>query len=794
MSKDKLRIGKLDSENISVEDLDLTIGETIDETADWEPIGPAILPGLTDLRDWDHKLMERYRPIYHPACSQCCFCGFGVCDLSDGKEGACGLRLQDQTARKNFMRATWGVSAHAAHARDVVEDTIEKFGPDVPLDMGDHVDVEAPNVRMVCGMKPETLADLKTALDYVEEEIVQMIDSLHTGQEGEYIDFESKALNAGMLDHVGMEVADIAQIAAYDMPKGDPEAPLADIGMGKIDKEKPNVLVYGHNVVGAEDVMRYAEENNLWDEVEISGLCCTIIDMTRLDQRPKVVGSLASAIKFIRSGVADVVVTDEQCVRADTYREATEVGSKVIATSTKICYGLPDRSDDPVDEIVEDMVENGQDGVLILDLEKVGEVAVRVAQEIHEDRQDIKKPPEKEEIEELVDRCTQCGSCDRSCPNDLPIMESMAEAKEGNYDEIGDLYLNHCIGCGRCDEACPNDVNIMKVMEKGAEKMVKEEKHKMRVGRGPIRDTEIRDVGAPIVMGEIPGVIGMVGCSNYPDAPGGFREPLYRLAREFAQRNYIISLTGCHAMDVAFHENEDGESIYEEFSGAFDGGGVVNCGSCVSNPHISGAAMKIANIYARMGLRGNYKEISDYILNRVGAVGISWGAMSQKAVSIANGFQRLGVPVILGPRSSLYGRSQMGRKDKPELWKTRNKRDRDEEYTVSPAPEHLVHYAESPEEMIVKTAKLCIRPADTDAGRQIKLTHYIDLYNKYFEEEYPPDLRMFVRREQDVPMKHRTEVMKMLEKDDRWEKGKYGGDQPTILDEDEIEEALGKVQ
>ncbi len=623
MSEDRLRIGKLESDNLSIEDLDLSIGETIDETEDWEPMGPTPFPGLIGLRDWDLKLLERYKPQYHPACSQCCFCAFGVCDLSDGKEGACGLRLEDQGGRKTLMRATWGASAHTAHARDVVDDAIEKFGPDVPLDMGDHVDVEAPNIRLVCGTKPETLGDLRGILNYVEEEIVQATNALHTGQEGEYIDFESKALNVGMLDHVGMEVADIAQIAAYDMPRGDPEAPLVDTGMGSVDKDKPNVLVYGHNVVGAEDIIHYAEENELWDDVEISGLCCTVLDMTRIDTHPKVIGSLASALKFIRSGVADVIVTDEQCVRADTLREAKEVGSKVIATTSKICFGLPDRSDDPVDEIVEDLVE-GQVGVLITDLEKVGEVSVRVAQEISDEREDIKTTPDEDEVKGILDDCVVCSSCDRSCPNDLPISASMEAAKEGNLEKLADLYMNHCIGCGRCDEACPNDVGIMKAMEKAAEDRVKEEDYKMRVGRGPIRDTEIRDVGSPIVMGEIPGVVAMVGCSNYPDSEESFRKPLYTVARELAKRNYIVVLSGCHAMDIALFENEDGESIYEEFPGVFDAGGVLNTGSCVSNAHITGATIKIANIFARMGLRANYKEIADYILNRVGAVGISW--------------------------------------------------------------------------------------------------------------------------------------------------------------------------
>lgn len=794
MSKDRLRIGKLESENLNIKDLDLTIGETIDDTEDWEPKGPHPFPGLIGLRDWDRRLLERYKPQYHPACTQCCFCAFGVCDLSDGKEGACGLRLQDQGARKTLMRATWGASAHTAHARDVVEEAIEKFGSDVPLDMGDHVDVEAPNIRLVCGTKPETLGDLRGILNYVEKEIVQAVNAVHTGQEGDYVDFESKALNVGMLDHVGMEAADLAQIAAYGMPRGDPEAPLVDTGMGSVDKDKPNVLVYGHNVVGAEDIIRYAEENQLWDDVEISGLCCTVHDMTRIDTHPKVIGSLASALKFIRSGVADVIVTDEQCVRADTFREAKEVGSRVIATTSQICFGLPDRSDDPVDEIVEDMVE-GQAGVLITDLEKVGEVAIRVAQEISDEREDLKAFPDKEDFEENLDKCVICGSCDRSCPNDLPIEAAMKAAKEeGNLEKLADLYMNHCIGCGRCDEVCPNDVEIMKSMEKAAEGRGMEENYKMRIGRGPIRDTEIRDVGSPIVMGEIPGIIAMVGCSNYPDSDESFRKPLYDVARELAKRNYIIVLSGCHAMDIALFENEDGESIYEEFPGVFDAGGVLNTGSCVSNAHITGAAIKVANIFARMGLRSNYKEIADYIINRLGAVGISWGAYSQKAVSIANGVQRLGIPVLLGPRCSEYGRSLLAPKDDPEVWKVRNKRNPDEEFTIAPAPEHLAHYAESPEELIVKAVKLCIRPADTDVGRQIKLSNYIDLYSKHFGEEFPPDLYKYVRREQDVPMKHRKDVMKILEADERWEKGKFGGSQPTLLDKDEIEEGLGKVQ
>ena len=44
-----------------------------------------------------------------------------------------------------------------------------------------------------------------------------------------------------------------------------------------------------------------------------------------------------------------------------------------------------------------------------------------------------------------------------------------------------------------------------------------------------MQDVEIRRVGAPIVLGDIPGVIAVVGCSNYPD--GG--KEVAEMAKEF---------------------------------------------------------------------------------------------------------------------------------------------------------------------------------------------------------------------------------------------------------------------
>ena len=60
----------------------------------------------------------------------------------------------------------------------------------------------------------------------------------------------------------------------------------------------------------------------------------------------------------------------------------SKVHAPVIAASEKNCMGFKNRTDDPADEIVADLVSGKVKGVLILDPEKVGEVAVRVAQQV----------------------------------------------------------------------------------------------------------------------------------------------------------------------------------------------------------------------------------------------------------------------------------------------------------------------------------------------------------------------------------------------------------------------------
>ncbi len=735
-------------------DVMIHIGKVIEED-EWEEKGPTPKPHILDLRYWDYKLLSRYEPFYAPMQDFCNLCTMGPCELSHNREGACGIDLRTQKARIVTLACLIGASSHCTHARHLVHYIVEKFGKDHPIDLGSEVDLEAPNIRLVFGIRPKKVGDLEAVLDYVEQELVRVLHSIHTGNEESYIDYESKALHVGMLDHVAMEVADIAQIVAFNYPKGDSKSPLVETGFGVLDTNKPIVLVIGHNVLPARNIIDYLEEHGLEDEVEVAGLCCTAHDTSRYDPKAKIVGTLSFELRVIRSGIPDVIVTDEQCIRADTLRECAKMGIPLIATSEASARGLKDRTNDNPDVIVEDLVSGRVRGVLIRDPDKVGEVAVRVAIEIRKRKRKFEFDLRKE-----VEKCTECSRCVFSCPHGLRIDVAMHEAKRGDFSRFMELE-KVCIACGRCEQVCPKDVRIVDVIMKASYTQLNR-KGKTRAGRGPIRDVEIRKVGQPIVMGTIPGVIAAVGCPNYPKA----REEVGQIIEEFLRRRYIVVASGCHAMDLGLYTDKDGKSLYERYPGDFDAGCLANVGSCVANSHISGAVIKIAAIFAQRPLRGNYAEIADYILHRIGAVGLAWGAYSQKAASIATGFNRLGVPVVVGPHSTKYRRAYIGKFWRKERWWVYDMRTR-KKMEIEPCPDALLVCAETKEEAIVQLARLCIRPSDTSMGRQIKLTHYLELSEKYLGS-LPEDWHLYVRTDADLPTRMKDKLLKILEDEHGW--------------------------
>ena len=742
----------------TIKGFELTTGKISygDET-EWEPMGPHPAPHLRDLRSWFFKLMDRYKPFYMPICDMCCLCTYGKCNLSKGRTGACGINMETQQARIVEIACCIGAACHSAHGDHLLHWLKEKYG-NVPINFGNNIAVEMPHTRLILGMKPENLEDLETAMEYVHYTLTQLLAAGHTGQESSYLDYEAKSFLAGLCDSVGMEISDAVQIAAYGMPIGDPDVPIVELGMGTLDTEnKAIVLMIGHNVAPGVELVDYIREKGYDDKVDVGAICCTAHDLTRYYSGAKIIGSYSRQLHFIRSGMADVVMVDEQCVNLRTYEEAKAVGAPYITTNEKIMGGFPDRTDDPMMEIVDDLVSGKMDGVLILDPIKAGEVAAETAIKIKPIRKGKSGVPDEKGCQDMAMRCNGCGNCQRNCPNDLPLVEGINLAKDADFSVLESIF-HDCLGCGRCESDCMKNVSPLTLIQYAGREYIKTEKYNCRAGRGPIQDTEIRNVGAPIVLGEIPGIVAIIGCGNYAHEI----QELYKMAEEFLVRNYIVVVSGCGAMDIGLVKDEEGKTLYDRFPGDFDRGGLVNVGSCVANPHITGAAIKVANIFARRPLRGNFEEIADYILNRVGAVGVAWGAMSQKAASIASMANGLGVPAVIGPHAAEYRRMYIGRSYDEDTWEVFNARDGSEGHIVGPGPEHLLTTAESIDQAICLVAKLALRPADNSKGRMIKLSHWIDLERKYKGVELPNDLEKFIRLEADIPINMKDEIHEYL--------------------------------
>ncbi len=886
---------KIEGKNIQV-----YIGEVITEAqkgsfekaADaWgEEMGPTPMPRVTDLRHWDRKLLNRYKPKYHAFIKQCQFCAFGPCDLDKGRRGACGITLERQMARESLFLAITGCAAHAAHGRHQLHTLIHKFGRDLKLNVAENTEVEAPNIRLVCGYKPETLGDLEKAISYVEEQLCHLLSSLHMGQEASDFDFNSKALHAGMLDHVGMEVCDISQISALDFPKGDPEPEFCEIGFGSIDKSKPVILCIGHNVAAGAEVIDYSAENNA--DVETCAICCTALDLGRYSTGAKIVGQLSAQLQFVRAGIADLIMVDEQCIRVDILENAKKLGTPVIAVTDKLGAGLPDLSGENPDKVVSKLVFGEIAGCYMPDLEKAGEVAVKAAVLIKKRREKqgrandyesaskktadcigcglckkacpvgvdnrliiqsidhIFNPKKSKNAKESgnanasADDCIGCGICSKNCPNGLEInalmlavkdkkkidgkllaalkqctecglcqekcpkeidIKSVVKAKKNELnikteikyltnDEIIER-LGQCLFCGRCESWCPVDIPLVSAFTEVYMNRFENEKAKISPGRGAIQDVEIREVGMPIVMGEIPGIIAPVGCSLWPRSGAELGE----IIEEFLKRKYIVTTSGCSAMALAT-DYSGTCNLYEKYGGRFAAGNLVNVGSCVANAHITGAAIKVASIFAKRKLRANYEEIADYCLNRIGAVGLVLGTMSQKAVSIGFGCMRLGVPVIWGPQGVKYRKELLGdidvdyenddyndvfkyNKDKGlgrwEVYDTFS----GEKFDGGPAPEHLSYVAKTKEDVMIMIPKLTIRSGDNFKGRQIKLANWISMYQTYSgkgKNALPDDLQRFIRQESDIPMTMKDDIMDFLAKKD-WKPRKKNPD-PTLVE------------
>lgn len=724
---------------------------------------------LSDLRTWDMTLLNRYKPHYHMVNKACSLCALGPCDLMNGRRGACGQDLETFIAREALILAVTGAAAHAAHARDVVTRLIEAHGADLALDLGEWVNILMPITEIVYGSRPGHLKDLLPVLGYIESQIVRLLASTHFGGESSSLDLESKIFHAGTMDILSMEIAEVAQISGYKFPKGDAETPMAPIGRLGISGDKPVILCIGHHSDVGLRVMDKVDKTCLDKEIEVAALCCTAHDMARGRSGKNsftIIGNIREQLSFARSGRADIVVADQQCIRHDLLSETLKTGAFFISTSEQTSAGLPDETDMDMQELAAVLIDRPVRGVFISDPEKAAELAVAIAKRYGK----IAKPSNGNEnsLWRSTLTCNNCGLCTHYCPVSLSVSDAVFSAQKSirDSDNTGrempvsavkafDGIYDKCLLCGRCDSACPGQIPVMSLIESSYKTNDKRAKRMMRIGRGPIDDYEIKSTGPSIVLGDIPGVVAFLTCPEYPDG----REAVSWMADTLAQNGYIILAAGCTAMDMATGDN----NVYLKFPGTFDMGSIINTGSCVSSSHAIGALIKIASIFLHRRLDRNHEEIADYILNRIGAACVLWGGITPKSFSASAGANRLGIPVIFGPQGKKFRRTLEGNPDADGVFDARTGR----QVQSGLMPPHLSVTANTKEEALLEIVRLCIRPNDTTKGRRTKLHNYLRLSKSFFGA-IPHDLANFVRVADDLPDESRDELMAFL-KSNNWQ-------------------------
>ena len=551
--------------SFSVEDMknvQINIGAVVKEADEWDQeMGPHPKPGVATLRTWDHIIANRYKIMYAPADDTCTLCTYGPCDLTGNKRGACGIDQAGACGKIVLIACLMGTCAHSAHGRHLYHWCMEKFG-DMKFDMGDEILVDSPLYQTIMGTKPKSFKDFNEGLYYLEEGVVQLLAATHTGQESAYIDFESKALHAGMLDLLGMEICDMLQIVAYNMPRGAADAPLIEIGMGTMDQNKGVLIAYGHNLAAGAEAMVYAEENGLWDKVDIGGVCCTAHDLNRIGlgkgeakvpagigTKPKVAGAIGWWRKMVRSGVMDCVMVDEQCVWCDVLADSQKRKIPVIATTDKIMLGLVDRTNDSIDAIVDDLVSFKVPGVAILDPTKAGIVGIKTA---------IAVKPKRAEanIQNLITEAQfQEGmkSTLQRLRLRLPAPHQNQQGHRGRSKGRHDYIFQHVRYLRRMRQVRaglptghkhPGPIRVCQ--PPGCQGS---EVQGCSTGRGPARDTEIRSVGAPNCARHN----SRRNCSGRMQQLSPRHQRAYDMAKEFVDRGYIVVTSGCMAMDMSLY-------------------------------------------------------------------------------------------------------------------------------------------------------------------------------------------------------------------------------------------------
>ncbi|MHC1566685.1 MAG: anaerobic carbon-monoxide dehydrogenase catalytic subunit [Candidatus Syntropharchaeia archaeon] len=344
---------------------------------------------------------------------------------------------------------------------------------------------------------------------------------------------------------------------------------------------------------------------------------------------------------------------------------------------------------------------------------------------------------------------------------------------EDSVDEIVKDILDGAPGVWIADHKKAGEVAVEVAKKLERDYSIPEEKKKefekdrffIRAGRGPISHLEIRDMTFGLVLGgNGPGMIGILGDGDYP----GPESDVAEMVKELLARNCLIMAAGDAAADAGRYFDEKEQKFqYEQYLSVANLKGLINCGGFTAICQIPAALYKGCLLSTGSTPRANFTQIADWSFNRLPFVIIIWGAATEEMYTVAAGFVRGGIPVILGPSGFRFKRYLMGNKhDRSKWWIydgiTGEKKE------IEPGPVHMIIPVETKEEAITMAMKLCMRPLALRDPRLSSLENYNDTHKKYFGD-YSDDWHLYVRSEQEIHAMRRMEMLRILEKKHGWE-------------------------
>ncbi|PIQ46472.1 MAG: hypothetical protein COW04_01925 [Deltaproteobacteria bacterium CG12_big_fil_rev_8_21_14_0_65_43_10] len=730
-------------------------------------------PHAHDIAEWDRFLLERYPPLYTATIKECQDCFQGPCNLEKGK-GSCGLDLETFQAKLSLQSACKGLAMHLSTCKELLDHCIKEFGKDKEIKWGNNIVYGLMNVNILISDSPKNLGEVREALTYAEGQLSELLTAANVGRESSVTDLESKVFHAGSVLLFVMDLTEWLKYNFFDFAWG-PDKDLMDIpafpppttegGLGSVDTSKPVLVFMGNDFLPAWMAVKYMKDNGIEGKIEVTGIGSTGHDMIRFYDKAKVLTSPTRANKVLRLGMGDVIVLSDICCKVDVMEEAIKTDTRVITTSFNHTYGLDDRALDSVDEIVNDL-EKGTPIVMISDPRKAGEVAVKLAQKMKGKRKDSYLLT-AEDIKRYASKCTDCDACSRACPASLINCEALKAAKEGDFTRLADVH-EKSMYCGKCEQACPEGIPLMDMFLSANPQAIKEDYFKMRAGRGPITNLEVRDIA--ITMFSMPSAVAIIGCGNYPGAESEVAE----MAREFVQSNYSVAVAGCIAQDVArYKDPKTGKFLFEAYPALYNPRCLTNCGGCSAQSLVSTAPYyKLGYVAFRNPYKSTLAQEADFIY-RFASVVIMWGPATDLAYAVAAAHARAGIPVIVGPNGSKFKRYLLGNKyDRSKWWGLHG--NTGEKRETEPTPEHLLIPVETIDEAIALVPKLSFTTQEMDVSRQNKFDLYLNAYKKRFGE-WPDDWHLFVKKEAELPITKKAKIIRLLEEEHGWEVDKKRG-------------------